>query len=294
MDTTVRPACPDVAHPKGRERDSLANRPTANVAFLVERAGAVKDRGGGRIDIRRILSPPGLLRGRRLGGVRLRLSCRRRSASADQTLNSGDYPNGFEVPAGETWTFNPNADTSITSGGNVIVRGTLVMKPANGNVEHVLRFTGVNESAFRRRRHGPGRHDVGLWVVGSGRIIEGEEKVAWDRQYHSSWAGDEVIAAPHTPGTTTGSGGSLRLLPPTPSATGPSLLNLTRNVRIEGTPQGYTHVFIRSSPIDHPLCHVALRRTGPEFLHARNGLDRTVRHTHPHGRQWEPRHPRRG
>src|SRR5690606_2093376 len=170
----------------------LANRPTANVAFLVERAGAVKDRGGGRIDIRRILSPPGLLAGV-VASVAFVFAYLAGAgpASADQTLNSGDYPNGFEVPAGETWTFNPNADTSITSGGNVIVRGTLVMKPANGNVEHVLRFTGGNESAFVGGGMDPVASDVGLWVVGSGRvIIEGEEKVAWDRQYHSSWAGD--------------------------------------------------------------------------------------------------------
>ncbi|HLT97698.1 MAG TPA: hypothetical protein VK070_13035, partial [Acidimicrobiia bacterium] len=117
-------------------------------------------------------------------------------ASADETLTSAHYPNGFEVPAGETWTFNPNTDTTITSGGNVIVRGTLVMKPANGDIEHVLRFTGVNESAFVGGGMDPVASDVGLWVVGSGRvIIEGEKKIAWDRQYQGSWAGDEVVAA---------------------------------------------------------------------------------------------------
>src|SRR5690606_27221509 len=113
----------------------LANRPTANVAFLVERAGAVKDRGGARIDIRRILSPPGLLAGV-VASVAFVFAYLAGAppASADRTLNSGHRDGGFVVPEGETWTFNPNADTTITSGGNVIVRGTLVMKPANGNV----------------------------------------------------------------------------------------------------------------------------------------------------------------
>src|SRR5690606_41357301 len=90
--------------------------------------------------------------------------------------------------------------------------------------------------------------DVGVWVVGAGAlIIEGEERGAWARQSRSSWADDEVIAAPHTPGDYDG----FRRVTSTPPANAlgyrTELLNLTRNVRIEGTPQGYTHVFIRSS-----------------------------------------------
>ena len=239
----------------------------------------MKDRGGGRIDIRRILSPPGLLAGV-VASVAFVFAYLAGAgpASADQTLNSGDYPNGFEVPAGETWTFNPNADTSITSGGNVIVRGTLVMKPANGNVEHVLRFTGVNESAFVGGGMDPVASDVGLWVVGSGRvIIEGEEKVAWDRQYHSSWAGDEVIAAPHTPGDYDG----FRRVTSTPPANAlgyrTELLNLTRNVRIEGTPQGYTHVFIRSSR-PSTIRYATLRYVAPDPSSFMPGTDSTGRY----------------
>ena len=199
-------------------------------------------------------------------------------ASADQTLTSGNYPNGFEVPAGETWTFDPNSDTTITSGGNVIVRGTLVMKPANGNVDHVLRFTGVNEASFVGGGMDPVASDVGLWVVGAGRlIIEGEEKVAWDRQYHASWAGDEVIAAPNSPGDYDG----FRAVTSTPPANAlgyrTELLNLTRNVRIEGTPQGYTHVFIRSSR-PSTIRYATLRYVAPNPASFSPGTDSTGRY----------------
>lgn len=167
----------------------------------------------------------------------------------DRTL-SGDmaFPEGFVVPAGETWAFDPGTDTTVTVSGNVIVGGTLEMRPASGEVEHLLRFDGVDESAFVGGGMDPVDSDVGLWVVGDGRLlVEGEEKTAWAYEYDPAWAGDEVVAAPNTPGdfdtfeTVTST--------PPPNALGypTELLNLTRNARIEGTPAGYTHVFIRST-----------------------------------------------
>ena len=43
--------------------------------------------------------------------------------------------------------------------------------------------------------------DVGLWVMGAGKVVlQGESKPAWAYAYQSSWAGDEVVAAPNTPG----------------------------------------------------------------------------------------------
>ncbi len=187
-----------------------------------------------------------------------------RASAANQTLNSGNYPNGFTVPAGDTWTLNPNANTTITSGGNIIVRGTLVMKPANGNINHIIRFTGINEANFVGGGMDPIASDVGLWVVGGGRItLQGESKPAWSYTYQSSWAGDEVLAAPNTPGNT--SGFTAVSSTPAKNALGYSteLLNLTRNVRVEGTPSGYTHVFIRSSALS-TIKNAAFRYVGPD------------------------------
>jgi S-layer homology domain len=181
------------------------------------------------------------------------------------TLNSGNYPNGFTVPAGQVWRFNPTADTTITSGGNIIVKGTLEMKPANSGVDHVLRFTGINESNFVGGGLDPIASDVGLWVMGAGRLdLKGETKTAWAYSWQSSWhSTDEVVAAPNTPGnysfkTVT------KATAPGKNALGYSteLMNLTRNVRIEGTPSGYTHVFIRST-VPSSIRYVALRYVGP-------------------------------
>ncbi len=168
--------------------------------------------------------------------------------AANKTLGNGySCPNGFTVPAGDTWTFDPNANTTITCGGNVIVQGTLVMKPANGNITHRLVFSGFSTN-FVGGGMDVVAQDVGLWVMGSGRIIlQGEQKPAWAYAWQSSWTGDEVVAAPNTPNNYTG----FRTVTSTPAknALGYSteLLNLTRNVRVEGTNAAKTHVFIRST-----------------------------------------------
>ncbi|MGA7228892.1 MAG: S-layer homology domain-containing protein [Acidimicrobiia bacterium] len=206
------------------------------------------------------------------------MSMAQRAEAADQTLNSGDYPNGFTVPAGDTWTLNPNADTTITSGGNIIVRGTLVMKPANGSVDHTIRFTGINESNFVGGGLDPVASDVGLWVVGDGRIIfEGESKQAWSYVYQSSWAGDEVRAAPNTPGNYK----SFPLVTSTPpkNAFGYSaeLLDLTRNVHVEGTPSGYAHVFIRSTR-PSTIKNAVFRYVGPDPANLPGDTDATGRY----------------
>jgi len=179
------------------------------------------------------------------------------------TVNLGAA--GYTVPAGTTITFNPNADTTVTSSGNIIVRGTLIMKPANGNVDHVIRFTGINEANFVGGGMDPIASDVGLWVMGGGKIIlQGESKPAWSYTYQSSWAGDEVRAAPNSPNNTT----SFAAVTSTPAknALGYSteLLNLTRNVRVEGTTAGYTHVFIRSS-VPSTIKNAAFRYMTPDF-----------------------------
>lgn len=190
------------------------------------------------------------------------------SAVADQpTVLSGEVylPEGFTVPPGETWVFDPATDTTVTVNANVVVLGTLVMQPASGGIEHALIFEGIDESEFVGGGMDPVESDVGLWVMGDGQLlIEGEGKAAWAYEYDSAWEGDEVVAAPNAPGdystfeTVTSTPAPNELGFPT------ELLNLTRNVRIEGTPDGYTHVFIRSSR-PQTIRYAALRYVAPTF-----------------------------
>ena len=116
---------------------------------------------------------------------------------------SNVYPDGFRVRAGTTLTLDPNVSTTITVGGNVVVEGTLRMRPANRDIIHKLVFTGVNESAYVGGGTVPLSTDVGLWAVEAGRLdLRGTEKVAWNRTgWDSSWkSSDEVRIAPTAEG----------------------------------------------------------------------------------------------
>lgn len=189
------------------------------------------------------------------------------AASGQRVILSGEesFPDGFVVPAGQTWSFDPNIDTTVSVSGNVIVEGTLVMKPASGDVVHLLLFEGVDDNAFVGGGFDPVDSDVGLWVVGDGRLdIEGAEKTAWGYEYDPGWQGDEVVAAPNDEGDYQDFVPVTSTPPPNALGYQPELLDLTRNVRIEGTPEGYTHVFIRSTQ-PQTIRYAALRWVAPEL-----------------------------
>ena len=187
----------------------------------------------------------------------------------DRILSGSEsFPDGFEIPAGEVWAFDPTFTTMIESGGNVVVRGTLVMKPTDDTVDHTLRFVGIVESGFQGGGHDPLPTDVGMWVVDDGALdLVGEEKPAWDYLWHDEWAGDEVVAAPNTPGdyaTFATVAGPADVPKPNELGFATELLNLTRNVHIEGTAEGRTHVFIHSTQ-PQTIRYVAIRYVGPDF-----------------------------
>ena len=172
------------------------------------------------------------------------------------------------IPAGEVWELNPAVDTTVTTTANIIVEGVLRMRPSSASVDHVIKFEGINESAFVGGGFVPLPTDVGLWVTGAGILdAVGTEKVAWSYDWQADWAGDEVLAAPHTSGaytnfkTVTSAAGV-----PAANSFGykPELLNLTRNVRIEGTPSGKTHVFVHSTAPQF-ISYVGLRYVAPDF-----------------------------
>ena len=180
-------------------------------------------------------------------------------------------PDGFVVPAGEVWAFDPQVSTTVEVAANVEVLGTLVMHPAADDVEHVLRFVDVDESRFVGGGMDPVASDVGLWVVGDGRLdLNGSEKVAWAYEWDPAWHGDEVVAAPTASGDYDGFvpvSGPGDVPPPNDLGYAAELLNLSRNVRIEGTPEGRTHVFIRSTR-PQTIRYVALRYVAPDLTNA--------------------------
>jgi len=59
------------------------------------------------------------------------------------------YPDGVVIPTDESWVLDPDTSITLTSSGNIEVLGELVMQPSSGDVEHVLRFEGIDESAGR-------------------------------------------------------------------------------------------------------------------------------------------------
>ena len=184
-----------------------------------------------------------------------------------------NFPNGFTVPAGETWVFDPNVTTTVTVGGNVVVEGTLEMRPANAGVVHTLRFEGVNRANFvGGHTTVPLATDVGLWVSAGGVLdAQGTPKAGWNRTGDDpTWsATDELIAAPNAAGNTTTfnpftKGGAV------PVTVGPGgvnypteIANLTRNVRIEGTATGRAHIMFMHCTKPQTLRHVGIRWMAP-------------------------------
>jgi hypothetical protein len=173
---------------------------------------------------------------------------------------SGFQPDGFTVPAGQVWEVKGLVETPR----NVVVEGTLRMRPGA-----TLRFVNVNESAFVGGGMDPVVSDVGLWVMGDGVLDAlGTPRAAWNRTGSDpSWLpADELVLTPSARGDFGGggfaaySGGAVpQAHPRVPPA---EVLNLTRDVVIEGTPGGRSHIFIRSTR-PQTIRHVLVRHVGP-------------------------------
>jgi hypothetical protein len=170
----------------------------------------------------------------------------------------------MQVPAGDTLRFDPAADTTLELTGNLVVLGRLEMRPEPG-VEHVLRVVDVDETAVGGGGLDPLDSDVGLWVVGAGVLdIRGTKKQAWNRTGTSrTWDhGDELVVAPVEAGDFTPRPFTMGEPVPAFGQRRAEVLNLSRNVRIEGTPGGRAHVFIRSTR-PQSVRYAELRHLGP-------------------------------
>jgi hypothetical protein len=189
----------------------------------------------------------------------------------DQTV-SGDQPAGFTVPAGQTWEILG----LVTTPANVIVQGTLRMRPGA-----TLRFRNVSEAGFVGGDTAtPLASDVGLWMIDQGKLdAQGTPKTPWTRLTGAvsagatqlqvvnaaGWqVGDDIVVTATVPRsvpafwtrddrrTITAINGNtvtvaaLSNAHPTTTFSGETftaeVLNLTRDVRIQGTAGGRAHV----------------------------------------------------
>jgi hypothetical protein len=225
---------------------------------------------------------------------------------------------GVVIRPGASLTFHARRNITLTSTGNVVVRGRLRMAPAVARVVHRIRFVGIDERRFVGGGMRVLRRDVGLWVMGGGSLrLLGSSKLAWTRTSDGvpagstsinlrddpvGWrVGDRLAIAPTQspavsqfwdaydyPRVSAISGRTITLSAATthdhPAVTvrpgvtyQPEVLNLTRNVRIEGTPSRRSHVFVHNTvPRIHRLANVAFRHLGPRrgngFVLGRYGL----------------------
>ena len=211
---------------------------------------------------------------------------------------------GVVIGPSGSLVFDPKATRTLTSKGNVIVRGRLTMRPAGSSVVHRLAITGAKESSFKGGGAIPLDSDVGVWVVSNGVLDAiGSARRGWIRAAGSigkgarkitladaptGWrAGDEVVITPtrspavsskqyaeyDTATISSVSGKTITLSRSTSYAhpkvdvgTGKAfaaeVLNLTRNVRIEGKPGARIHVFMNSRK-KQTLRFISARHVGP-------------------------------
>ncbi|MDP8957694.1 MAG: G8 domain-containing protein, partial [Actinomycetota bacterium] len=171
---------------------------------------------------------------------------------------------GVVIGPGGSLSFAPDRSVLLESTGNLVVEGQLSMRPSSSAAIHTLRFPDVNDSGFQGGGMDPLNSDVGLWVMGAGRLdLQGSPKQAWGYQSQGTgWqGGDELVATPVSPGDFDGFR-SVALGGAVPSSyRAAEVLNLTRNVRLEGSSGGQSHVLIRSTAQQH-IENVQLRYMG--------------------------------
>lgn len=208
---------------------------------------------------------------------------------------------GIEVAPGGALVFDPSRRVTLTTTGNVVVRGVLTMRPVP-SARHRLVFAGVDESRFRGGGLDVLASDVGLWVMGDGQLdIAGSSKTSWARLAGDGRMGATVLQLDRAPAGWS-VGDRLAITPTSPPSTIPDdswwagfseatiaavsgsrvtleeplaydhprvantwaaeVANLTRNVELEGTPTGRTHVLIRSTA-SQTLAQAAVRYAGP-------------------------------
>lgn len=187
---------------------------------------------------------------------------------------------GVNVNAGGTLKFDDTKSAILRSSANIIVEGKILMQPSSHTVFQTIEFIDVKENQFVG---GPGMSvldsDVGLWVMGAGKLdLQGSPKVAWLNAAGDINKGDTVLQTGILPngwqvGDEIGitptilndmnferrkivsiNGNSVTIDKPLgfdklkiDGNWTAEIMNLNRNVGIQGTTKGASHVVIMSS-----------------------------------------------
>ncbi len=182
------------------------------------------------------------------------------------SLNHDVTVAGIDIAEGGELILDSASNVLIESSGNVVVYGILSMRPQS-SVTHTLRFINVDEGRFVGGGMDVLASDVGLWIRHMGLLdAVGTPKVAWNRTGDdSTWsASDELIVTPVAKGDYTGFKAFTKgsAVPTVDNRFTAEVLNLTRNVKIEGTPGGRSHVNFH---VERPqtVQYVELTHMGP-------------------------------
>lgn len=202
------------------------------------------------------------------------------------------------IPVGSTLMFHPDQTRTLTSSGNIVVNGTLDCSPADATVVHKIHFDCPPESGYVGGGCDVLASDVGLWVTGLLKL-NGTAKKSWTRLTSATTAsattllvesaagwrvGDRLVIAPTNPTssashtdysdvTVTAVSGNIvtvtatqkphPLSPPWNGVPlGAEVMNLSRNVIIEGTATNRAHIMIHSE-LAQTIRHAELRFLGP-------------------------------
>ena len=106
---------------------------------------------------------------------------------------------GLTIEPSALVTFNASSNAAISTTKNVVLQGTLRMRPI-ATVVHRLTFQGFNEANFVGGGMDPVASDVGLWVMGAGKLdLSGSTKTAWSRLSGAASAGSTSITLESDP-----------------------------------------------------------------------------------------------
>jgi hypothetical protein len=106
---------------------------------------------------------------------------------------------GVVIEPGGALIFEPTNSVALESSGNVVVKGSLTMRPSTSAV-HRLVFVDVDEAAFVGSGMNVVASDVGLWVMDDGKLdLVGEAKTPWARLAGDGVAGASVLRLDRVP-----------------------------------------------------------------------------------------------
>ena len=202
---------------------------------------------------------------------------------------------GVNVNTGGTLKFDDTKNTILRSSANIVIEGKLLMQPASHSVFQKIEFINVQENQFvGGAAMTVVSSDVGLWVMGSGKLdLLGSPKVAWLNAAGDIKKGDSVLQTGVSPNgwqvgdeigitptmlkdmnferrkITSINGSNVTIDKPLAfdklkidGTWTAEIMNLNRNVTIQGTQKGAAHVIIMSN-VPQSIKNVELQHLGP-------------------------------